>query len=340
MKKMAFICFVAACTLVSCSKGKSAGQADTAPTGLTIMFTVAADSSGHVNFTAAATNAVSYDYDFGDGTAQTVASGAVSYKYAASGDYTVNVTAKSAGGKTVSTQVQVTVVVKLLLVWSDEFDMPGSPDPAKWGYDTGGGGWGNNELEYYTSRPDNVIISGGTLKIIAKKEDYNGSAYTSARMLTKDKFSFTYGKVEVRAKLPADKGTWPAVWMLGSDIQTVPWPACGEIDIMEHVANQLNKIFGTIHYPGHSGANGVGGSTVISTATSDFHRYAVIWTASNIQFLVDDVVYFSTSNTGSMPFNQNFFLIMNLAMGGGFGGTVDPAFSNATLEIDYIRVYQ
>jgi beta-glucanase (GH16 family) len=339
MRKIILGVFVAACALFACNKGKST-TAGTAPTNLTVNAVVSADSSGNVNFTAMATGAVSYDYDFGNGVFQTVASGAVVYKYPASGSYTVNVTAKSAGGLTLSKSVQVTIAVKLSLVFSEEFDTPGSPDPAKWGYDLGGGGWGNNELEYYTSRTDNVVISNGTLKIIAKKEDYNGSSYTSARMLTKDKFAFMYGKIEVRAKLPADKGTWPAIWMLGSDIATAPWPACGEIDIMEHVGNQLNKIFGTIHYPGHSGANGVGGTTVISTATSDFHRYALVWSATSIQFLVDDVAYFTTPNTSAMPFNQNFFLILNLAIGGDFGGAVDPAFSTAQLEIDYIRVYQ
>ena len=144
----------------------------------------------------------------------------------------------------------------------------------------------------------------------------------------------------MRAKLPPDKGTWPAIWMLGSNIDNTPWPACGEIDIMEHVANQLNKIFGTIHFPGHSGANGLGGNIIIPTATTDFHRYAVIWTPSSIQFSIDDAVYFNTPNSTGLPFNQNFFIILNVAMGGGFGGTVDPAFTNAQMEVDYVRVYQ
>jgi len=340
MKRLIYGVFVGLWLLLACGKGKSTGSDNTPPVNLTVNVVVATDSSGNVNFTAAATNAVSYDYDFGNGTFQTVASGMVAYKYTASGVYTVNVVAKSAGVQIVSKSVQVTIAVKQSLIWSEEFDTPGSPNTTKWGYDTGGGGWGNNELEYYTNRTDNVNISNGTLKIIALKENYGGSTYTSGRILTKDKFAFKYGKIEVRAKLPADKGTWPAIWMLGSNIATAPWPACGEVDIMEHVANQLNKIFGTIHYPGHSGANGVGGTTVISTATTDFHRYAVIWTATNIQFLVDDVAYFSTPNNATMPFNQNFFIILNLAIGGNFGGTVDPAFSNTQVEIDYVRVYQ
>jgi Glycosyl hydrolases family 16/PKD domain len=340
MKTILCSFFVATCILFSCSK-KSNTPADTAPANLTVNAVVSADSSGNVNFTAAATGAVTYDYDFGNGIFQTVANGIVAYKYTASGTYTVNVIAKSAGGLTTSMSVQVTVGLKQSLIWSEEFDTPGAPNSAKWGYDTGEGGWGNNELEYYTSRTDNAVVSNGTLKIIAKKENYGTSAYTSARLLSKDKFSFRYGKIEIRAKLPPDKGTWPAIWMLGNNVATAPWPACGEIDIMEHVGNQLNKIFGTIHYPGHSGANGVGGTTVNPTATTDFHRYALVWTATSIQFLIDDAAYFTTANNSStMPFNQNFFIILNVAMGGNFGGSVDPAFSNAQMEIDYIRVYQ
>jgi len=340
MKRFFFSGLLIVCAFCACSKSSSNGSTDTAPANLSLNAVVAADSSGNVDFTATANNAASYEYDFGNGVFQTVTNGVVSYKYTAAGTYTVNVVAKSAGGLTASKSVQVTITVKLSLIWSEEFDTPGAPAAAKWGYDTGGGGWGNNELEYYTNRADNAVVSNGTLKIIAKKEDYGGSAYTSARLLTKDKFSFKYGKLEVRAKLPADKGTWPAVWMLGNNIQTAPWPACGEVDIMEHVANQLNKIFGTIHYPGHSGANGVGGTTMVSTATTDFHRYALVWSASTLQFLVDDVAFFTTPNSNSMPFNQNFFIIVNMALGGNFGGTIDPAFSSAQMEIDYIRVYQ
>ena len=340
MTKFLYSVFTGCLLLIACGKNKDSPPTNTAPTNLTVNAVVSADSSGNVNFTATASNAVSYDYDFGNGIFQTVASGTVTYKYLASGTYTINVIAKSAGGQTLSMSVQVTVGLKQSLIWAEEFDTPGTPGAAKWGYDTGDGGWGNNELEYYTSRPDNVIVSNGTLKIIAKKENYGSSAYTSGRILTKDKFSFKYGKIEVRAKIPGDKGSWPAIWMLGSNIQTAPWPACGEIDIMEQVGNQATKIFGTIHYPGHSGGSGVGGNTIVPTANTEFHRYALVWNASTLSFLVDDVSFFSTANTSSMPFNQNFFIILNLAMGGNFGGTVDPAFSATQMEVDYVRVYQ
>lgn len=322
----------------SCSKGST--SENTAPSNLTLIATVSADNSGNVSFTAAATNAVTYDYDYGNGSFQTVASGVVTYKYAASGSYTVNVTAKSSGGQTILKSIQVTVTVVQSIVWADEFNTDGVPDATKWGYDIGGGGWGNSELEYYTNRTDNAVISGGTLKIIAKKESFSGSPYTSARILTKDKFSFKYGKIEVRAKLPVGGGTWPAIWMLGSNISTVNWPACGEIDIMEHVGNQLNKIYATLHHPGHSGGSGDGSTVTISNATTEFHKYTAEWSATTIKFLVDDVAFYTFTNSGSLPFNQNFFIILNVAMGGNFGGTVDPAFTSAAMEIDYVRVYQ
>jgi len=328
--------------LSSCGKKGSPAPANVPPSNLTVNVVVSSDSSGNVAFTASATNAVSYDYDYGNGTFATVPNGSVTYKYPAAGTYTVNVIAKGSSGLTISQSTQVTVVLKTSLLWSDEFDTPGAPDASKWGYDigTGSGGWGNNELEYYTSRPDNVIISNGTLKIIAKKESYNGSAYTSARMLTQNKFSFQYGKIEIRAKLPAGTGTWPGIWMLGNNIATAGWPACGEIDIMEQNGSSKNTIYGTMHYPTQKNQYGDGGTTTITTASSDFHRYAAIWSAASIQLLVDDVVYYTLPNTSGIPFNQNFFIILNVAMGGNFGGTVDPAFTTDQMEIDYIRVYK
>jgi hypothetical protein len=320
----------------------SSSTTDVAPTNLTVAATVNSDKSGSVAFTASATNAASYDYDFGNGVYQTVASGVVTYKYTTAGTYSVNVVAKSAGGQTISKSISVTVVVNSSLLFSEDFDTPGAPDPTKWGYDigTGSGGWGNSELEYYTNRSDNVIISNGTLKITAKKEAYSGSAYTSARIQTQGKFKFTYGKMEIRAKLPAGGGTWPAIWLLGSDVTTNAWPACGEIDIMEHKGNDLGRIFGTLHYPNHSGGNGDGGNTVIPGVTTDFHRYQLEWNATSVKIGVDDVVYKTVANTPTLPFNHDFFIILNFAMGGTFGGAVDPNFSSATMEVDYIHITQ
>lgn len=332
--------------LSSCKKSSSgSGPSQTAPTNLVVTATPSTDGSGNVNFTATADNAATYAYEFGDGGIATVPSGSTIYKYtlAGSNTYTVTVTATSSSGGTLKKSIQVTVNVVAGtpgLVWSDEFNTDGTPSSAKWGYDLGAGGWGNNEAEYYTSRPENAVVINGVLKITAKKESYNGSEYTSARLLSKDKFSFKYGKIEVRAKLPAGGGTWPAIWMLGNNIGTVGWPACGEIDIMEHVGNQLNKIYGTLHHPGHSGGNGDGSTIIIPDATTAFHNYIMEWSPSSIKFYVDTQLFYSFTNTASLPFNQNFFIILNVAMGGNFGGTIDPAFSNASMEVDYVRVYQ
>ncbi len=341
MKNLKLFAIVLMVLLAACGKKNSTGGTTaTPPTNLTVAATVSTDNSGNVSFTASATNATTYDYDFGNGVFQTVLTGVVTYKYPSSGTYTVNVIAKSASGQTISKSIMVTVVVTTGLVWSDEFNTPGAPDASKWGYDIGAGGWGNNELEYYTNRTTNVEVSGGTLKIKALKEAFSGSQYTSARLLSKDKFSFKYGKVEVRAKLPAGVGTWPAIWMLGSNISTVSWPGCGEVDIMEHLGRDLNKIYATLHHPNHSGANGDGGTTIISNATTEFHRYGLDWSAASLKFYVDDVLFYTFPNSGGLPFNQNFFLILNVAIGGNFAGPVDPGFTNANMEIDYVRVYQ
>jgi beta-glucanase (GH16 family) len=231
-------------------------------------------------------------------------------------------------------------VVALSLIWSDEFNTAGAPDASKWGYDIGAGGWGNSELQYYTNRTDNVLVSNGTLKIIAKKEAYSGSSYTSARLLSKGKFSFQYGKVEISAKLPGGIGTWPAIWMLGDNFTTAGWPTCGEIDIMEQKGRDMNRIYNTLHYLGNSGGSAIGTSYLIDNVTTGFHKYGLIWTSASLQFLVDDVVRYTFVNANNLPFNQKFFLILNMAMGGTFGGNIDTAFNSALMEVDYVRVYQ
>jgi beta-glucanase (GH16 family) len=313
---------------------------NTAPTNLTLTAQVSSDNSGNVSFVATATNAVSYDFDFGNGIFQTVVSGTTTYRYPAAGTYVVNVIAKSAAGLTASKSITITVSVSQSLIWSDEFNTPGAPDPAKWGYDLGAGGWGNNELQYYTNRSDNAVVSGGTLKIIAKRENFSGSAFTSARLLSRSKFSFKYGKVEISAKLPVGVGTWPATWMLGDNFLTAGWPACGEIDIMEHRGSELNTITSALHYPGRSGGNPVKATTVVSTATSAFHVYRFDWTSTSLKFYVDDKLFHEVQNNANIPYNKDFFILLNLAMGGGFGGPVDPAFTSATFEVDYVRVYR
>lgn len=238
---------------------------------------------------------------------------------------------------TTTQPVQSPTVDYTNLVWSDEFDTNGAPDATKWGYDLGAGGWGNGEAQNYTNTAANATVTGGNLVITAIK---TGSNYTSARLKSENKFEFTYGKVEVRAKLPTGGGTWPAIWMLGENYATNTWPACGEIDIMEHKGNEPNVIHGTLHYPGNSGGNGNGNTTTITNASSQFHVYKTVWSPSTIQIFVDDVLFHSVANTSALPFNDDFFIILNVAMGGTFGGAIDPAFTQSAMEIDYVRVYQ
>ncbi len=228
------------------------------------------------------------------------------------------------------------------LIWSDEFDTPGAPNPANWSYNTGTGnnGWGNNESQFYTDRPENIIVEDGFLKITAQRENFSGREFTSSRIVTENKFEFTYGRVDARAKLTSGGGTWPAIWMLGANYDTNPWPGCGEIDIMEHVGNQQNRIFSSLHFPGNFGGNAVTQSRNLDDVADNFHVYSTIWSENTIRFLIDDEVYHTFNNDGSLPFNSDFFLILNVAMGGNFGGTIDPAFMESTMEIDYVRVYQ
>jgi beta-glucanase (GH16 family) len=228
------------------------------------------------------------------------------------------------------------------LVWSDEFNTDGAPDATKWGYNlgTGDNGWGNNEKQNYTNSATNAVVQGGNLKITAKKETSGGAAYSSARLVSENKFEFTYGKVEVRAKLPTGAGTWPAIWMLGQNYATNPWPACGEIDIMEHVGNNQNVIHGTLHYPGRFGGSADTGSKTVPNVSTEFHVYKAIWSPTSVKIYVDETLVHSVTNAASLPFNSDFFLILNVAMGGNLGGNIDPAFTQSSMEIDYVRVYQ
>lgn len=228
------------------------------------------------------------------------------------------------------------------LVWSDEFDAPGAPADANWSYNIGRGenGWGNGEAQYYTDRSENVRVEDGVLKITALREDFSGAQYTSARIVSEDKFEFTYGRVDVRAKLPTGGGTWPAIWLLGEDYATNTWPACGEIDIMEHVGNSQDEIFSSLHFPGNFAGDAVTQSTTVPGVSDEFHTYSVVWSDATIRFFVDDELYHTFVNNGDLPFNSDFFLILNVAMGGTFGGEIDPQFTESTMEIDYVRVYQ
>jgi Glycosyl hydrolases family 16 len=226
------------------------------------------------------------------------------------------------------------------LVWADEFDVNGVPNTTNWTLETGGGGWGNNELQTYTNTSSNVTVQDGSLVITAKKES-NGT-YTSARLKTHNKFDFTYGRIEIKAKLPSEYGTWPALWMLGSNYQTNTWPACGEIDIMEYAANvSETTISGTLHYPGNSGGNANSGSTQLASP-SEWHTYTLIWSPESITWYIDDSPAYKTFvNSNQHPyFNWDYFLIFNVAVGGNFTNNYTPTFTQDTMEVDYVRVYQ
>ncbi|RKR12385.1 glycosyl hydrolase family 16 [Maribacter vaceletii] len=224
------------------------------------------------------------------------------------------------------------------LVWSDEFDVDGAPNTANWGYDLGAGGWGNNEAQTYTNNAENVVVDGGMLKITAKADGVGG--YTSARLKSENLYEFTYGRVEVRAKLPASQGTWPAIWMLGANFDSVGWPSCGEVDIMEQTGQDKTKTSAAVHFPDNSAGEAPTNSIENPTSTTEFHNYAIEWTVDELTILLDGEVFFKQANSDSVPFNLDFFMILNVAMGGTLGGDIDPAFIEDSMEIDYVRVYQ
>lgn len=222
------------------------------------------------------------------------------------------------------------------LVWADEFDSS-AINTNVWNFETGGNGWGNHEKEYY--QPNNATIEDGNLVITAKKETVGNNGYTSSRMTTQGKKEFTYGKIEARIKMPVGMGLWPAFWMLGSDVNTTSWPACGETDIMEHI-NADSVIYGTIHWD-NNGHVQDGGNTV--STPSDFHVYSVEWDQYSISWFIDDVLYHSSSTTAvtAEEFHSSFFILLNLAVGGDWPGQIiDDSQMPAKMYVDYVRVYQ
>ena len=234
------------------------------------------------------------------------------------------------------------------LSWSDEFDYTGLPDSSKWSYDIGGHGWGNNELQYYTdANLANANVSNGSLKIIARTQKMGNRDYTSARLVTRGKGDFTYGKIEIKAKLPAGRGLWPAIWMLGSNHPTVGWPDCGEIDILEHVGFEKDSVFGTIHTKTYNHIKNTqkGKKIFINNPYTEFHIYTLEWTPERMDFLMDGTLFNHIQNehktTAEWPFDSPFYLLVNMAVGGNLGGKqgVDTTIFPGVFEVDYIRVY-
>jgi beta-glucanase (GH16 family) len=240
------------------------------------------------------------------------------------------------------------------LVWSDEFAGNGLPDSSKWGYDAGRGcpqncGWGNNELQYYTvKRTNNARVENGRLIIEAHKEAFENTAYTSARLVSKNKGDWKYGRIEVRAKLPVGRGIWPAIWMLPTKWEYGGWPHSGEIDIMENVGYLPDSLYGTVHTNSYNGMKGTqkGNHTPVYDLSTAFHVFAIEWTEEAISFFVDDKKYFVFANdragSDGWPFDKEFHLLLNVAVGGNWGGKkgVDESIFPQRMEVDYVRVYQ
>jgi len=230
------------------------------------------------------------------------------------------------------------------LVFSDEFDSPGALDSSKWGYELGY--IRNNEAQYYTSRPTNVRAEAGALVIEGLKEEHQGYGYTSASINTLGRFEFQYGRVEVRAKLPTGNGAWPAIWMLGTNRTQVGWPTCGEIDIMEYVGFDPLRVHGSIHTAAYSRGTHKTASTTVANPWDAFHVYAMEWYPDRIDVFVDGQKYFTFLNEGTgsrtWPFDKPQYLLINLAIGGSWGGQrgIDDSRFPHRYLIDYVRIYQ
>ncbi|MGQ1787672.1 MULTISPECIES: glycoside hydrolase family 16 protein [unclassified Saccharicrinis] len=342
----------------------SCSKSDDSEMGYVADFEFEVDTN-NVSFTNTSTGEYLYiEYDYGNGET----SGAQSNKaymgtayYPLKGEYTVKLTVygpsnTSSDTKTISKTVTIVaddpdyIPAEEGLIWSDEFN-ESSINTDNWTFEVGHGdwGWGNNELQYYTDG-DNANIQDGKLIITARKVDDNTTtgSYTSARMVTMDKQEFTYGRIEVRAKLPSGRGVWPAIWMLGANLSTAGWPACGEIDIMEYVGYQPNVVHSTIHTASGSGVDGSGGSQTLDSAEEEFHVYGMIWNEESITFYIDtedNITHTyapAVKNANNWPFDKSQFFILNLAVGGNWGGAqgIDNSIFPQTMEIDYVRVYE
>ena len=241
------------------------------------------------------------------------------------------------------------VTTKFNLVMEDNFDVDGAPNPNIWAFDIGGNGWGNNELQFYTDRTDNVVVQNGYLIITAKQENYQGASYASARLKTQNLFNQKYGRFEARIKLPQGKGLWPAFWMLGSNFEQDGWPQCGEIDIMEYLGNKPVEVFGTLHGPGFAGAESISKKYTLQNGRfdTDFHVFGIEWTENYINWYVDDVLYSQITREkvaeegGEWVFDNEFFMILNIAVGGNLPGNPDAnTIFPQRMIVDYVRVYQ
>ena len=366
--------FAVICSLLCISNSCSSGdpESNTAVSNLQVEVSLVGaneqephgDGSGVVHVTATANNAVRYAFRFGNGEVQESDSGTIEYTFPETGTNTTNVVAwaYSESGDFINETVNFTIYKSdeqfTNLVFFDEFENEGRPDEEKWHHQVippNNGSWHNDELQHYTARPENSYVSDGTLKIKAVKEPYSyGSStksYTSARL--NSKFAFTFGRVEVRAKLPSAAGTWPAIWTLGANCNETgsyfgnqygsgQWPGCGEIDIMEQTGWDKNEIISHFHWgDGNTGEyKNTGGTALVANTSEDFHVYSMEWTSSSIKTFVDGELISELPNSPEKPYDHPHYLLLNIAMGGNLGGDVPENFTEDTFEIDYVRIYQ
>jgi len=368
MNLMKFFYLLAVSTLIfSCGKSDTPPTSSNDPTNLNFEVVIADDNSGFVTVNASAQNAVSYEFDMGtlSGGQGTSESGAFSYTYETTGQYVVEVKAYGSSGRFIKDEKIINIIAgepttsgqgyttpitypDMNLFWNDEFD--GNILNSNWTHEIGNGcpnlcGWGNGELEYY--RAENTLVRDGVLTIEARKQDFQNNEYTSSRIKTQGKKVFTYGRVDVRAKLPRGQGLWPAIWLLGQNITSVSWPSCGEIDIMEMVGGNggESKTYGTAHWQKLDGEKGEAGTSTTVPVPLDeaFHVFSIIWTETEIKWYVDDVPFHTVNISGpnTEAFHKPFFIILNVAVGGVWPGspTEDTVFPTS-MEVDYVRVFQ
>lgn len=351
--------------LFSCGTEEPVSNDD--PRALTLEVNVAEDGSGMVSIEASALNAISYALyiDSDDELLAESIAGNFEYTFLRTGIYQISVRAYGLSGRYIRESLQVEVLVGnevaiddgyisalsyegYDLVWNDEFEGT-SVKPENWIFEIGTGcpncGWGNNELEYY--RKENATVGNGVLTIEAKKENYQGMDYTSARMISKNLRSFQYGRIDIRALLPKGKGIWPALWMLGNNINSAGWPECGEIDIMEMIGGvgKDNTTHGTIHWgvDGNHASSGGKYSLQSGIMADEYHVFSIIWDESSIVWLMNDQEFYTLSITpASMSeFHQQFFFIMNVAVGGNWPGSPDSStVFPQKMKVDYVRVFQ
>ena len=344
--------------------------------------------NGAVLLSASAEGTINYRFSFEENAVYNNSNGEIEYIYNNKGNYTIAVWAffdsneesysyqtidveiKNATGNNsnqsdnwIDSSEEVTQYVGYSLIWNDEFNYRGSPSESKWHLQyipIDGNNWANNEKQHYTTRKENSNVSNGTLKIIALREDFtfngNRKSYTSSRL--NSKFEFQYGRVDVRAKLPSEGGTWPAIWTLGTNINeignfhgdsfgSVGWPKCGEIDLIEQNGWNKSIAYGTFHwtdsqtneYSNYGEQKNISNLN-ISSLTENFHLYSLIWDASSLKILIDDKHLISLSNSNRAPFDNPHYILLNLAMGGNLGGDIPQNFNKGQMEIDYVRVYQ